>query len=115
MAEEENKIAKINPPSSRNGNRLPRGRPKGALNKVNVLKQAVSDQLLEAWQNADGPAAAKKIIKAAASAAEEGDFAPLSAILPYIARKQPERLEASLVEAMSPEEIETLWPKRQDL
>jgi hypothetical protein len=105
---------KKNPPSPINGVILPVGRKKGSLNKVNAARQAVSDQLLDAWHAGDGPAKARKIVKAALDAAEEGDLSELNVILPYIARKQPERVELGPIESMTPDEIEAKWGKRQD-
>ena len=91
-----------------------KGRVKGVPNKNTAARQAVSDQLLDAWHEGNAQIKARQVVQAALDAAEDGDLSELNVILPYIARKQPDRIEFTPVEAMSPDEIEAIWGKRQD-
>ncbi|MDD5628883.1 MAG: hypothetical protein PHU21_07455 [Elusimicrobia bacterium] len=83
------------------------GREKGTPNRMTGAHQ----DLIDAWDKVSGPQTAKKIMKAAIEAAigdeiiiESADgtkltkkpvrnFEPLKALLPFIARKMPERTE----------------------
>ena len=92
---------------------------------------------LAAWDKVSGLETAKKLIKAAVDKAlgypviektfdrngkiikevqrQEHDFGPLHGILPYIARKMPDRVELGPVESMDPSEVDKIWGTCQSL
>lgn len=106
------------------------GRKKGTPNKAT----GAQEDLLNAWCSVGGYQRAMKLLKRAFEEAEgheviitkdtpagreittkhEYNFSPLIGLLPYIARKMPEKHEVSYFETMTPTEIHEKWKNRQD-
>ena len=103
------------------------GRKRGTPNRITDAQK----DLLAAWDKECGPETARAHMRAAKEEAigkvvtigqKDGstktmtvrDFEPLRTILPYFARKMPETVELHPSEAMSPDEVDSAWGKRQD-
>lgn len=88
----------------------PKGRTPGSKNRLT----GAHGDLIAAWDHVAGPRTAEDIVKVAVKCAKDGNFSPLSGLLPYIARRMPDTLELGPIETMTPEEIDALWSKKQD-
>lgn len=85
------------------------GRPKGCRNKVT----AVQEHLVAAFSRCASDDDWDDLAKAAMDQALKGKPNLLTAILPFVARKMPERVELDQTLAMTPEEIDRKWAKQQ--